>query len=351
MTLRAGIIGFGVAGRYFHAPLLRAAGIPIAAVVTSRPEPAREYLDKVDVLGSAEELMARNDINLVVISSPNTLHAPQAAAALRAGKHVVVEKPVAATAAEVSDLEQLATQHKRKFTVFQNRRWDSDFLTLKKLIEQDRLGAIYSYHARWDRFRPRVTDFWRDRDAANHGVLYDLGTHLIDQALMLFGTPDWLFANVYTQRENGSTTDGFEILCGKGPLRISIGVNYLTADGGYRYRVNGSRASFLKPGLDQQEPQLRGGMEPNDALFGTEPPEQWGTLVHGESGQREGVTPETGRWVTFYEIMRRAIEEDGPVPVPASQAYDTIRIVEAALTSSAMGCRIDLQPAAPPVSR
>jgi scyllo-inositol 2-dehydrogenase (NADP+) len=351
MTIRAGIIGFGVAGRYFHAPLLRAAGIPIAAVVTGRPQPAREYLGAVDVLGSAEELIARQDIDLVVIASPNTLHVPQAAAALSAGKHVVVEKPVAATAAEVSELERLAEQHRRKFTVFQNRRWDSDFLTLKKLIEQNRLGPVYSYYARWDRFRPRVTDFWRDRDAASHGVLYDLGTHLIDQALLLFGMPDWLFANVFTQRENGSTVDGFEILCGKGLLRISLGVNYLAADGGYRYRVNGSRASFLKPGLDQQEAQLRAGMEPTDAAFGTEPPEQWGTLVHGETGQRELVTPETGRWVTFYELMRRAIEEDGPVPVSAAQAYDTIRIVEAALTSSAMGCRIDLQPAAPLVSR
>lgn len=351
MTLRAGIIGFGVAGRYFHAPLLRAAGIPITAVVTSRPEPAREYLGAVDVLGSAEELIARDDIDLVVISSPNTLHAPQAAAALSAGKHVVVEKPVATTAAEVSDLEALAARHERKFTVFQNRRWDSDFLTIKKLIEQDRLGRIYSYHARWDRFRPRATDIWRDRDASNHGVLYDLGTHLIDQALLLFGMPEWLFANVFTQRENGATVDGFEILCGKGQLRISLGVSYLTADGGHRYRVNGSRASFLKPGLDPQEAQLRAGMEPNEAGFGTEPSEQWGTLVHGETGQREVVTPETGRWLTFYEMMRRAIEADGPVPVPASQAYDTIRIVEAALTSSAMGCRIDLQPAAPPGRR
>jgi predicted dehydrogenase len=132
---------------------------------------------------------------------------------------------------------------------------------------------------------------------------------------------------------------------------MTLGVSLLTADGGYRYRVNGSRASFLKAGLDQQEDQLKAGAEPNEHSFGTEPVEQWGTLVHGETGQREVITPETGRWVTFYEIMRRAIEQDGPVPVSAAQAYDTIRIVEAALTSSAMGCRIDLQPAAPIVSR
>lgn len=351
MTIRAGIIGFGTAGRYFHAPLLQAAGIAVPAVVTSKPESAQAYLGDVDVLGSPDELLARDDIDLVVISSPVTSHVPHSDAALRAGKHVVVEKPVAATAAEVSDLEQLAAQCKRKFAVFQNRRWDSDFLTIRKLLDDDRLGAINSYHARWDRFRPQVTDRWRERDEPGHGILYDLGSHLIDQALMLFGAPEWLYANVFAQRNNSLTADGFEILMGQGLLRITLGASLLTADGGYRYRVNGSRASFLKAGIDQQEEQLRADVEPDEHFFGTEPTGQWGTLVHGETGQREVITPVTGRWVTFYEIMRRAIEQDGPVPVSAAQAYDTIRIIEAALTSSAMGCRIDLQPAAPPVSR
>ncbi|WP_116807524.1 Gfo/Idh/MocA family oxidoreductase [Steroidobacter cummioxidans] len=351
MTLRAGIIGFGVAGRYFHAPLLRAAGFSIPAVVTSKPAPAQEYLGDVDVLATAEELLARKDIDMVVIASPSPLHVAHAAAALRAGKHVVVDKPLAPTTAEVSELEHLATQSQRKLSVFQNRRWDSDFLTIRKLIEQGRLGKINSFHARWDRFRPQVSDRWRDRDEPGNGILYDLGTHLIDQTLLLFGQPEWLYANVFSQRENSVTADGFEILLGLGSLRITIGTCLLCADGGYRYRVNGSQASFLKAGLDQQEAQLRAGVEPDEHLFGTEPAEQWGTLVQGETGQREIITPETGRWVSFYEAMREAIEQDKPVPVSAAQAYDTIRIVEAALTSSAMGCRIDLQPAAPLVSR
>jgi scyllo-inositol 2-dehydrogenase (NADP+) len=351
MALRAGIIGFGVAGRYFHAPLLRAAGFSIPAVVTSKPAPAQEYLGDVDVLASTDELLARKDIDMVTIASPSPLHVEHAAAALRAGKHVVVDKPLAPTSAEVSELEHLATEHKRKLSVFQNRRWDSDFLTLKKLIEQGRLGEINSFHARWDRFRPQVTDRWRERDDPGNGILYDLGTHLIDQALMLFGQPEWLYANAFTQRENGRTVDGFEILLGQGKLRMTIGASLICADGGHRYRVNGSQASFLKAGLDQQEAQLRAGVEPDEHFFGTEPTEQWGTLVHGETGHREVITPETGRWVSFYEAMREAIEEDKPVPVSAAQAYDTIRIIEAALTSSAMGCRIDLQPAAPLVSR
>jgi scyllo-inositol 2-dehydrogenase (NADP+) len=168
---------------------------------------------------------------------------------------------------------------------------------------------------------------------------------------VLFGEPEWLYANVFTQRPKSVIADGFEILMGKGALRITLGVSTMTCDGGYRYRVNGSRASFLKAGLDQQEAQLRAGMEPGERFFGDEPTEQWGTLVHGENGQREVVTAERGRWLSFYEGVRSAIEGDLPMPVPAEQAYATIRIIEAALTSSAMGCRIDLQPAAPLISR
>ncbi|MET0536301.1 MAG: Gfo/Idh/MocA family oxidoreductase [Steroidobacter sp.] len=352
MTIRAGLIGFGLAGRYFHASLIRAAGMQVAAVVTRRKEAVHEYLgNDVAVLNSVEELFARDDIDLIAIASPSPLHAPHAAAALRAGKHVVVDKPVSATAAECSDLAQLAKQHGRKLSVFQNRRWDADFLTIKKLIDAGKLGEITSYYSRWDRFRPQVVERWQENDVPGQGLVYDLGTHLIDQVLVLFGEPEWLYANTFTQRENSKIVDGFEILMGKGKLRISVGVSLMTCDGGFRYRVNGTRASFLKPGLDPQEAQSRAGMEPNDASYGVEPREQWGFLVEGENGSRQVISSERGRWLTFYERMRRAIEHDEPVPVPAEEACATIRIIEAALTSSSMGCRIDLQPAPPPVSR
>lgn len=326
--------------------------MPVTAVVTKRADAVREHLGSdVAVLSSADELFARSDVDLIVIASPTPQHAPQATAALRAGKHVVIEKPVCPTAAECSDLAQLARQSGRKLAVFQNRRWDSDFLTLRKLIDDGRLGTINSYYARWDRFRPHVVERWQENDDPGQGVLYDLGSHLIDQVLVLFGEPEWLYANVFTQRENSRIVDGFEILMGKGKLRINVGVSLMTCDGGFRYRVNGTRASFLKPGLDPQEPQLRAGMEPDDPSFGAEPKEQWGFLAEGENGPRQVVTSERGRWLTFYERMRDAIEHDRPVPVSAEEACATIRVIEAALTSSAMGCRIDLQPAAPPVSR
>jgi scyllo-inositol 2-dehydrogenase (NADP+) len=338
--MQAGLIGFGVAGRYFHAPLMQAAGIRIGAVVTSRVDAVCEALPDAVVVSSSDALLERDDLDLIVIASPNQFHAPQATAALRAGNHVVVDKPLCPTAAQAAQLSELAVRSNRRLAVFQNRRWDSDFLTIRKLIAADRLGDINAFHARWDRYRPQVADRWRDRDEPGAGVLYDLGSHLIDQALVLFGAPDWLQADVFTQRPGGIAADGFEILMGKGSLRITLGVSTMASDGGWRYRVHGSRASFLKPGLDPQEAQLRSGGDPREPTFGIEDAAIHGKLVDGSSGQTELVTSERGRWTEFYTQVRRSIEEDAPAPVTASDACATIEIIEAALRSSSEGRRI-----------
>ena len=234
---------------------------------------------------SSDALLERDDLDLVVIASPNQFHASQATAALRAGKHVVVDKPLCPTAAQAAQLSELAVRSNRRLAVFQNRRWDSDFLTIRKLIAADRLGEINAFHARWDRYRPQVADRWRDRDEPGAGVLYDLGSHLIDQALVLFGAPDWLQADVFTQRPGGIVDDGFEILMGKGSLRITLGVSTMASDGGWRYRVHGSRASFMKAGLDPQEAQLRGGVDPSDPTFGLEDANDAGNARRREQRQ------------------------------------------------------------------
>jgi scyllo-inositol 2-dehydrogenase (NADP+) len=341
MMLQAGLIGFGLAGRYFHAPLIQAAGIRIAAVVSGRAEIVRDVLPDATVLATSEALLDHAGIDLVVIASPNTLHAPQATAALRAGKHVVIDKPLCPTAAEARQLSQLAAQCKRTLTVFHNRRWDSDFLTLQRLVATGRLGETNAFHARWDRYRPQVADRWRERIEPGAGVLYDLGSHLIDQALVLFGRPDWVQADVFTQRPGGIVDDGFELLLGKDRLRITLGVSSLASDGGWRYRVHGSRASFLKGGLDPQESQLRGGMQPLDASFGIEPAGQWGRLVQGD-GTEERVASERGDWTGFYAKVRSSIEHGTAPPVAADDACATIEIIEAALASSSTGRRIAL---------
>jgi scyllo-inositol 2-dehydrogenase (NADP+) len=340
MAIRAGLIGFGVAGRYFHAPLLRAAGFRIVAAVTSRADDVHLIAPDAVVLNSADEMLSRQDVDMVVIATPTPLHAEQARAALDAGKHVVVDKPMSTTSREARELAQYAKHRALKLSVFHNRRWDNDFLTLQKLIQDNRLGEINAYHARWDRYRPQLSAGWRNRADRSSSMLYDLGSHMIDQAVVLFGRPDWIQADVFKQRPAALTEDGFEILMAKGPVRITLGVSYMASDGGWRYRVHGSQASFLKAQLDPQEPQARAGLPPDDPQFGVEPQSDWGKLVTGATGVTEIIASERGRWVSFYELMRRAVEDDAAVPVSADEAAQVIEIIEAAYESSSAGRRI-----------
>jgi scyllo-inositol 2-dehydrogenase (NADP+) len=339
--LSAGLIGFGLAGRYFHTPLLLAAGIDIAAVVTSRTDEVRSVLPNAMVMASAQALFDHT-VALIVIATPNDQHAQQAAAALRAGKHVVVDKPLSVTSAEAWALHELARQCNRVLGVFQNRRWDSDFLTIRQLLGTGRLGEVNAFHARWDRFRPTVADRWRERDEPGSGILYDLGSHLIDQALCLFGSPQWLQADVFTQRSGAVAADGFEILMGKDQLRISLGASSIAAPGDWRYRVHGARASYFKEGLDPQEAQLRSGVAPDADAFGVELAAQHGRLVTGADGQTQPIESQRGRWLTFYDGIRNSIERGAPVPVGADEAAATIGIIEAVLRSSATGRRVTL---------
>ena len=232
--INAAVIGFGLAGRFFHTPLLRAAGIAIRAVVSRQSDAVLAVLPNAVVLEDAAQLWARNDIDVVVIATPNHSHAAQAKAALQAGMHVVVDKPLCLRAREADQLIELARAQQRMLTSFQNRRWDADFLTIKHLIETKQLGVLNGFHARWDRFRPAVADRWREHEVAGNGVLYDLGAHLIDQALCLFGTPDWVQADVFTQRAGAKAADGFELLLAKDHARITLGVSTLAANGGPR---------------------------------------------------------------------------------------------------------------------
>jgi scyllo-inositol 2-dehydrogenase (NADP+) len=338
MQMRTGMVGFGLAGRYFHAPLLRQAGFDVCAVVSSRPDEVRTYIPQAQVLGSVEELL-ECPVELIVIASPNQLHVPQARAALAANKHVVVDKPVAVTSLEASALAAFARERNRVLAVFQNRRWDSDFLTIRRLLAADQLGPINSYEARWDRFRPQIADRWRERSEPGAGVLFDLGSHLIDQALQLFGMPDWLQADVFAQRPHSQADDGFDLLMVKDQIRIRLGVSSLVANNGFRYRIHGSKASFLKSGLDPQEAQSRAGVQPGDPTFGIEPESQWGTLL-APDGQSELIAPERGSWIQFYEGVRASIANGAPAPVSGDEGARVIEIIEASLLSSREGRRI-----------
>ena len=340
MTLNVGLVGYGLAGRYLHAPLIKAAGFTVAGVVTSRGDHVRTDFPDAAVFSSIEDVCASPDINVVVIATPDHLHVTQAQLALQANKHVVIDKPFAPTSEEALALIEASETRGVVLTVFQNRRWDNDFLTVQKLIAQGALGDVVHYTARWDRFRPDAKPGWREDYML--GELYGLGSHLVDQALTLFGVPDWVTGDVYKQRTVPGHSDGFEILMGKGRLRISLGVNLLAADELRSFRVLGTRGAFTKSGLDPQEMQLRARRSIAFADHGVEPLEASGALFSGPPHAQERIASQRGDWLAFYLGVRNAIESGASVPVPAREAARVIAVLEAVQESSLSGRRVDL---------
>jgi scyllo-inositol 2-dehydrogenase (NADP+) len=340
MSVRVGILGYGKSGRFVHAAIAAAAGLEIAAVASRRANEVKADFPNAAIEASPEALCARGDVDVVVVATPDNLHAAHARLALEAGKHVVVEKPFTDTSAEARGLIDLARARGRVLSVYQNRRWDSDFLTLQKVIGEGALGEVMHYAARWDRYRPAARGDWHDADM--RGELYGLGPHLVDQALVLFGAPDWLVADVYNQRGVARDSDGFEILMGKGRTRISLGVNLMAADNYKGCRVLGTQAAFFKHGLDPQEPQLAAGMAANDAKFGVENETFWGRVVDGAGGDVRVIASERGDWQAYYRGIAAAIESGAPSPVSAEDGARVIAILEAATESSETGRRINV---------
>jgi predicted dehydrogenase len=345
MQLRAGLIGYGLAGRVFHAPLLQAAGIAVAQVASSRADEVHRDFPAAKVIADPMAVATSPDVDLVVVASPNDTHHALGMAALRAGRAVVIDKPFARTVAEAEELIATARTQKRLLSVFHNRRWDSDFLTLKACIARGDLGEVVAYQCRFDRFRLEVQDRWREQPALGGGVFFDLGPHLIDQALELFGWPKWLFADLNRQRPGSRVDDDFHLVMGKGRLRIVLGATVLAAQPEPKFVVHGTGGSFVKPGMDVQEDQLKAGLRPGNAGFGVEPAEQAArvTTLRDGPARTETVAALPGQYVAYYEGIRAALERGAQSPVTAESALQTMRILELALQSSREGRRIPLE--------
>jgi scyllo-inositol 2-dehydrogenase (NADP+) len=342
MSVSVGIVGFGYAARVLHRPLISACGMHIAGVVSRHSDAVRAVLPATPVLPDVESLLRLPALDLVVIATPNDLHEHQALVALDAGKAVLVDKPLAPSTVAADRLIQAADRGRCRLSVFHNRRWDSDFLTVRRLLDSGVLGAVHTYEARWNRYRPEVLDRWREHPARAGGVLNDLGTHLIDQALMLFGTPEWVQADVFCQRSSAAVDDAFELRMGLGKLRIILSASCLSADPGSRFRIHGQLGSFCKSGLDAQEEHLKSGWSPADPEFGQEPPAQCGSLIVGDSAMATRVPTERGHWLGFYNQLRACLETGAPPPVRAAEAREGLRIIEAARRSSESGMRVRL---------
>jgi scyllo-inositol 2-dehydrogenase (NADP+) len=340
--VRVSIIGYGLAGAVFHAPLVGATdGLEVATIVTSNPErqaeARREHPDARVVEDAAEAM----DADLVVVATPNHTHAPLAREALSQGVAVVVDKPLALSAAQARSLVEFADG---RLTVFQNRRWDSDQLTLRRLLRKGALGEVMRHESRFERWRPSPRPgAWRETRSPEEGggVLLDLGAHLIDEALQLLGPATHVYAEIASRRGGAADDDAFLALTHSSGAVSHLRASSVTAAPGPRLRVLGSSGAFVVDEVDGQEDALRAGLRPGrDEPWGVGSPERWGRLVRGD--EQEPVPSEPGAWPAFYAGVERWLRSGGEPPVDPADAVRVLEVVEAARASAAAGATQEL---------
>ena len=339
--LNVALVGYGYVGKTFHAPLIaHTPGLHLHTVVSSDPQKVLADFPQVRVVDKPPGAFADPDIHLVVIAAPNAVHAALACEALAQGKHVVVDKPFTVTVDEARNVVAQAAQAGRLLSVFQNRRWDSDFLTLKQLLQHDALGEVTEFHSHFDRHRPQVVDRWREQDQPGSGLWFDLGPHLLDQAVQLFGMPQAIFADITQQRTGARAADYFHALLRYPRHRVVLHAGSLVPANGLRFAVHGTRASFLKHGLDPQEATLRAGGVPGQADWGVDP--LTGHLhVDGADAKGEPVHATAGDYRDYYRAMREAILGHAPPPVTPQQALQVMALLEWGMQSSATRREVD----------
>lgn len=339
---RVALIGYGFAGKTFHAPLIGAIdGLEIVVVASSDAGKVYADLPGMSVVNDPQRAIADPRVELVIIASPNDTHAPLARAALHAGKHVVVDKPFALDLAEARELAELATRCKKTLSVFHNRRWDSDFLGVKDAIERGVLGEVAHFESHFDRFRPVPRDRWRERAGAGAGggLWHDLGPHLIDQALVLFGLPERIQANLAIQRQGAQATDWAHVVLEYGSRRVILHASMLVAGGNSRFTVHGTRGSLVKHHADRQEAQLLAGMHPGATGWGED---HDAMIFYAGDGTVSRLPTPAGDQRNYYALLRDALTDEGPNPVSPLQAVTVMAVLEAAVESSSRGYSVSL---------
>jgi len=334
-NIRVGLIGYGYASKTFHAPLIVGTpGMTLAAVSSSDASKVHADWPNVTVVSDPKQLFNDPSLDLIVIPTPNDTHFPLARAAMEAGKHVVVDKPFTVTLSQARELEAMAKSRGLVLSVFHNRRWDSDFLTLKGLIAEGKLGEVSYFESHFDRYRPQVRNRWREQAGPGSGIWYDLGPHLIDQALVLFGVPVSITVDMAQLRPDAQTTDYFHAVLTYPQRRVVLHSTMLAAAESARYIVHGTRGSYVKFGLDPQEDRLKAGERP--------PQEEWGydmrdgvlTLAVGDELDAQTLLTVPGNYPAYYAAIRDALNGQGENPVPASQAIRVMELIELGIESA-----------------
>jgi predicted dehydrogenase len=347
-SARVALLGYGLAGAVFHAPFIAATeGLELAAIVTSNAErrarAGREH-PQAELLDSPTAVWDRApELELVVVATPNRAHAELARAAIDSDLAVVVDKPLTPQAEQARQLVRDARARGVFLSVFQNRRWDGDFLTVRRLLREGALGNVVRFESRFDRWRPQPKGGWRESGdpAEGGGLLLDLGSHLVDQALQLFGPARLVYAELDRRRAGvEADDDAFVAIAHESGVRSHLGMTALAGQPAPRFRVLGDRAAYVKHGVDPQEEQLLAGMRPGDAGFGEEAETRWGKLGAGDQTRR--VPTERGDYGRFYEGVAAALRGDAPPPLDPEDAVAALTVLDAARASATEGRTVAL---------
>ena len=335
------IASYGMSGKVFHAPLLHThQSFEITKILERTKDNAKDRYPYAEIVRRYEDLLGDPQIELIVVNTPDNLHHEMVLKAIEARKHVVVEKPFTLSVRDADDLIERAKRAGVLLSVFQNRRWDSDFLTVQKIIQEKLLGRLVEFEAHFDRYRNFIQEnTWKERSESGSGTIYNLGSHLVDQALVLFGIPGSVFADIRTLRTGGSVDDAFTLLLKYDDVKVTLKASYLVREPGPKYYLHGTLGSFLKAGMDHQEEALNKGLYHGSDDWGKEPEEDWGTINTEKAGSqfRQSVESVPGNYMTYYDKLYEALVNDKENPVPAEQGRDVIRVIEAAKESNTTG--------------
>lgn len=336
--INTAIIGFGTSGKYFHAPFFHAhPNFKLKKIVERHSAESKRLYPYVEVVSDYKNLLKDKSIQLIAICTPNFLHFEQAKACLKAGKHIIIEKPFTVSSNEADTLIRLSQKYKRNIFVYHNRRWDGDFKTIQRIVDKDILGEIYEFEAHFDRYRPMVASGkWKEKQNEGSGILYDLGAHLIDQALTLFGKPKSLKADIQQQRNNALVDDFFRIELYYPNLKVILTAGMLVKNHDLRYILKGHKGTFKKTGIDPQEAYLRKGLMPNTPNWGKEPKEHWGLMdaVIDKKHCLCNIETLQGNYMDFFNNVYEVISKNTEIIVKPEQARNVIKLIELAFLSS-----------------
>lgn len=334
--IKIALASFGMSGQVFHGPFLKAnPRFDVTTICERSKQLSQSMFPNARIVRDFSELLTDPEIEAIVVNTPDYLHFPMTKEALEAGKHVIVEKPFTLKSAEARQLIDLAQKKNLVLAVYQNRRWDGDFLTVKKLIEENRLGRIVEFESHFDRYKRELSDSWKENPEGNYGALYNLGSHMVDQALVLFGMPQSVTAHLQIVRTGGNVFDYYDIRLHYPEFSALLKCSYLVYNSIARYMIHGENGSFIKHGIDPQEMQLKNGNLPVGAEWGKEEPEFWGKLSAQKNKHHfeEKVESINGNYTAFYNNFYEAVRKGTPLLVKPEEALNVIRILELCIES------------------